>query len=115
MRATDSFIQRTRASTILVAFGASVAVLGFDCEWEVHFSGRRKVATVLLSALDGHTAIVQLKTDPRKSGILPFLLGNLLQNEDVLLVSSHVDRAPKLRLRKSKHVRKERTCAKLSA
>ena len=99
----------------LVVFGGSVAVLGFDCEWETPVSGRRKVATVQLSAADGYTPIFQFPTDPSKPEILPFLLGNLLQNEDVLLVSSHVDRAPKLRPRKNKCMRKERTCAKLSA
>ena len=115
MLACDQLLQRARGTTTLVAFGAPVAVLGFDCEWEVHVSGRRKVATVQLSALDGYTAVFQLKTDPSKPGILPFSLGNLLQNEDVLLVSRHVYRAPKLRPRKSKHMRKERTCANLSA
>ena len=51
MHACDQALQRARDTTTLVASGASVAVLGFDCEWEVHVSGRRKVATVQLSAL----------------------------------------------------------------
>ena len=115
MHACDQLLQLASGTTTLVAFGASVAVLGFDCEWEVGVSERRKAAAVQLSALDGYTAVFQLKADPSKPGILPFSLGNLLQNEDVLLVSSHVDRGPKLRPRKSKHMRKERTCAKLLA
>ena len=80
MYAYDQLLQRARATTTLVTFGASVTVLGFDCEWEVHVvSGRRKGATVQLYALDGYTAVFQLKTDPSKSGIIPLSLGNLLQ------------------------------------
>ena len=108
MHACDQLLQPARATTTLVDLGASVTVLSFDCEWEVYVSGRRKVATVQLSSLNGYTAVFQPKMDPCKPGILPFSLGNLLQNEDVLLVSSHLDRAPKLRPRKSKHMRKRR-------
>jgi hypothetical protein len=42
MYTCDQLLQRARATTTMVAFGAPVAALGFDCEWEVHVSGQRK-------------------------------------------------------------------------
>ena len=76
----EGLLKRAREST--------PAVLGFDIEWSSRPSGpRRQVALVQLSALDGYTALFDLKSDERRPGIKPTALKELLICESLQLVS----------------------------
>ena len=66
-----------------------VVVLGFDCEWAASLTGRRKVAGIQMSSLDGYTAIFHVKSRGSRgseAGIMPNALKELLENEEIQLV-----------------------------
>ncbi|CAN0207043.1 unnamed protein product, partial [Ectocarpus sp. 4 AP-2014] len=78
--------KRARESAHLIPGG--VVVLRFDCEWAAALTGRRKVAVIQMSSLDGFTSIFQVKSRGgrgREDGIMPNALKELLESEDICL------------------------------
>ena len=64
-----------------------VVVLGIDADRSVWATGVRPVAVIRLSAIEGYTVVFHIKPNERRAGIFPKALQELLENEDVLLVS----------------------------
>lgn len=64
-----------------------VVVFGFDAEWAVWASGVRPVAVIQLSTMEGYTVVFHIKPNENRVGIIPKPLQELLENDDVLLVS----------------------------
>lgn len=79
-------LERARECARTVPGGA--VVLGADAEWGIRPTGVRTVAVIQLATTDGFTVVFHIKPDERKDGIVPTALRELLEKEDVLLVST---------------------------
>ena len=64
-----------------------VVVFGIDAEWSVWATGARPVAVIRLFAIEGYSFVFHIKPNERRAGVFPKALQELLENEDVLLVS----------------------------
>lgn len=74
-------------------FPGDAIILGFDCEWAPSLSGRRLVAVIQISCVNGYTVIfhVNFRSAGRSAAaVMPNALRDLMENDEIQLVSVRI-------------------------